>query len=135
MTTNERLVALMIEAGYLDRSGSIGRKRFARAVSESPAARRVGRSYNHTYVGRWLNGVTPRDNDTRDAIREALGSRLGRLVASDELGFRVESRISPDVGLAYPDRPEDGITDVAELLEADLSGSAAVSESGVNVSA
>lgn len=135
VTTNERLAALMIEAGYLDRSGTIGRKRFARAVSEAPAARRVGRSYNHTYVGRWLNGVTPRDNDTRDAIREALGNRLGRLVAPDELGFRVESTISPDVGLVYPDHPEDGITGVAELLEADLSGSAPVGESSANVAA
>lgn len=135
MTTNERLAALMIEAGYLDRSGTIGRKRFARAVSEASAARRVGRSYNHTYVGRWLNGVTPRDNDTREAIREALGNRLGRIVALDELGFRVDSMISPDVGLTYPDRPDDGVSAVTELLEADLSGNASVGESSANIAA
>jgi hypothetical protein len=37
MAGNERLAALMTEAGFLDRSGSIGRKRFARAVTDSPA--------------------------------------------------------------------------------------------------
>ena len=69
--SNERLAALMIEAGFLDDSGTIGRKRFARAVTESTAACRAGRTYSHTYVSRWLKGVTPRDTDTREAIREA----------------------------------------------------------------
>jgi hypothetical protein len=42
--TNERLAALMTQAGFLDSSGSIGRKRFARAVTDSAAARRAGRN-------------------------------------------------------------------------------------------
>ena len=32
---NQQLAELMTEAGYLDRSGTIGRKRFARAVTEA----------------------------------------------------------------------------------------------------
>ncbi len=32
---NQQLAALMTEAGFLDRSGTIGRKRFARAVTEA----------------------------------------------------------------------------------------------------
>jgi hypothetical protein len=135
MAGNERLAALMTEAGFLDRSGSIGRKRFARAVTDSPAARRGGRSYNHTYVSRWLAGVTPRDEDTRDAIREALGSRLGRLVSLDELGFRVAVTVSPDVGLRYPDRPAAGVTAIAELLEADIAGSTQLLDATPNVGA
>jgi hypothetical protein len=133
--SNERLAALMIEAGFLDDSGTIGRKRFARAVTESTAACRAGRTYSHTYVSRWLKGVTPRDIDTREAIREALGSVLGRLVALDEIGFSAERTISPDVGLAYPEHPEDGVTSVAELLEADLADNSLVGKSGANVAA
>ena len=104
MPRNERLAALMTEAGFLDRTGAIARKRFARAASESPSARAASRSYSHTYVGRWLDGVVPRDSDTRDAIREALGAQLGRVVALDELGFP-RRPVSPDAGLTYPDTP------------------------------
>ena len=32
---NQQLAALMTEAGFLDRSGTIGRKRFARAVTDA----------------------------------------------------------------------------------------------------
>ena len=32
---NQQLAALMTEAGYLDRGGTIGRKRFARAVTDA----------------------------------------------------------------------------------------------------
>ena len=32
---NQQLAALMTEAGYLDPSGTIGRKRFARAVTDA----------------------------------------------------------------------------------------------------
>src|SRR4051794_17226184 len=99
---------MMTQAGFLDRAGTIGRKRFARAVNESAAASRAGRSYTHTYVSRWLAGVTPRDDVTRNAIREALATRLGRAVSLDELGFRATATVSPDVGLAYPATPDDG---------------------------
>lgn len=135
VAANERLAALMIEAGFLDRAGEIGRKRFARAVSESGAARAAGRSYNHTYVSRWLSGVTPRDDATKEGIREALCSRLGRRVDADELGFRTVVTTSPDLGLAYPDRPDDGVGNVAELLEADLTGAVAVAEAPTSVAA
>jgi hypothetical protein len=135
MPGNERLAALMTEAGFLDRSGAIGRKRFARAVNESAAARHAGRSYTHTYVSRWLNGVTPRDDATRNAIREALGTRLGRVVSLDELGLRATSAVSPDVGLAYPSGAEDGTSAVVELLDVDLAGLTLLSGTPANVAA
>jgi len=132
---NERLAALMTEAGFLDRKGEIGRKKFARAVNESAAGRAAGKRLNHTYVTRWLSGVSPRDDATRDAIREALAARLGRRISPDELGFRSTLSITSDLGLAYPDRPDDGVGNVAELLEADLSGTAVIGDAPANVAA
>src|SRR3954464_9999285 len=117
MPSNERLAALMTAADFLDRAGTIGRKRFARAVSAAPSALAAGRTYSHTYVSRWLDGTVPRDDDTRNAIREALGARLGRVVALDELGFATASLVSPDAGLTYPDNPEDSAGTVAQLFD------------------
>ncbi|OLL76243.1 regulatory protein [Pseudonocardia sp. Ae168_Ps1] len=125
----------MTDAGFLDRSRTIGRKRIARAVNETQAARTAGRSYNHTYVSRWFNGVTPRDEATRDAIRDALSARLGRTVAPDELGFRSTAGVSPDIGLRYPTGPEDGVTTTAQLLDADLSGFIQLTSAGANFAA
>ncbi|MBA3905619.1 MAG: XRE family transcriptional regulator [Pseudonocardiales bacterium] len=133
MPRNERLAALMAEAGFLDRTGAIARKRFARATSESPSARTASRSYSHTYVGRWLDGVVPRDSDTRDAIREALGAQLGRVVALDELGFPGD--VSPDAGLAYPDKPEESAGTVAQLFEADLGNASTLLHAPPNMAA
>lgn len=135
MPRNERLAALMTEAGFLDRAGTIGRKRFARAVTEAPSARTAGRTYSHTYVSRWLDGTVPRDDDTRNAIREALGARLGRVVALDELGFHVPDAVSPDAGLAYPDDPEDSAATVAQLFDADLTSASALLQAPPNLAA
>ena len=135
MPRNERLAALMTEAGFLDRAGTIGRKRFARAVSDAPSARTTGRIYSHTYVSRWLDGTVPRDDDTRNAIREALGAQLGRVVALDELGFQKAGSVSPDAGLAYPEHPEDSVGSVEQLFDADLASATALTQAPLNVAA
>ena len=44
---NQQLAALMTEAGFLDRSGTIGRKRFARAVPDAATHSRTD------YDDRW----------------------------------------------------------------------------------
>lgn len=132
---NERLSSLLIEAGFLDRAGTIGRKRFARAVSESPAARTAGRSYSHTYVSRWIAGTVPRDDATRTAIAQALGAVLGRTVALDELGFRRPTTADPQAGLAYPGSAEDGVVATAQLLDADLASAPVVLGAPTNVAA
>ena len=41
MVGNQQLAALMTEAGFLDRSGTIGRKRFARAVTDAATRTRT----------------------------------------------------------------------------------------------
>ncbi len=135
MPTNERLAALMTEAGFLDRAGTVGRKSFARAVTNSASARAAGRSYSHTYVSRWLDGTVPRDDDTRNAIREALGGRLGRVVALDELGFPTAGPVSPDAGLAYPDEPAESAGTVAQLFDADLTGATQLVQAPPNLAA
>lgn len=115
MPGNDRLATLMREAGFLQTDGSVGRKVFARAVG-----RYAGRIYTHTYVTRWLGGTVPRDAETRHAIAAALGERLGRTVALDELGFAASAPLPDDLGLAYPDRPDDSVDALAHLWQADV---------------
>jgi hypothetical protein len=114
MTGNEQLTALMREAGFLRGDASVGKKVFARAVSKHSA-----RTYTHTYVTRWLNGVVPRDQQTRRAVAAALGERLGRGVALDEIGFAPAKNFPADLGLRYPDAPSDGINTLSQLWKAD----------------
>lgn len=132
---NERLTSLLIEAGFLDRAGTIGRKRFARAVGESSAARAAGRTYSHTYVSRWIAGTVPRDAATREAIAQALGSALGRTVTLDELGFSAPTAVDPQAGLAYPGTADDGVLAVAQLFEADLASAPSVIGAPTNIAA
>jgi tetratricopeptide (TPR) repeat protein len=129
---NGRLERLLVEAGFVDRDGQGGRKQFARAVTRAAASRGSSRTYSHTYVTRWLDGVVPRDELTREAIREALSARLGRRIEPDELGFSVARATSPDVGLHYPDEPAAGVTSVAQLFEADLSSDPGVGQAPTN---
>lgn len=129
--TNEQLVRLMTEAGFVDNNGELSRKRFAREVSAASGRK----TYSHTYVARWLSNARPRDDATRTAIREALGVHLGRVIAEDELGFAVPDTTSSDLGLAYPDRPETGVSTVVELLVADLADASALRRAPTNSSA
>ncbi|WP_214364971.1 XRE family transcriptional regulator [Pseudonocardia sp. H11422] len=134
MSANEQLSALLREAGFLDRDGSVGRKRFARAVTAMAARRGLTREYTHTYVSRWINGTVPRDAETRACILQALGERLGREVHPDEVGFAGAS-ISPDVGLTYPDGVAESASTLATLLQADLDQAGSVVASPVSPAA
>lgn len=110
----------MTEGGFLDRSGTIGRKRFARAVTGAANSRGIHKSYSHTYVTRWLNGVTPRDVETRECITAALSRALGRTVNAAEVGYAERAHILADVGLKYPEDAENAIEHVSQLLDAEL---------------
>jgi tetratricopeptide (TPR) repeat protein len=117
---NQRLAALMTEAGFLDRSGTIGRKRFARAVTDAASSRGIHKTYSHTYVTRWLNGVTPRTAETRESITTALSRALGRPVLAREVGFADGTSIPTDGGLKYPEDAEKAIEQLSLLVGADL---------------
>ncbi|MFI7060002.1 hypothetical protein ACIBL3_03385 [Kribbella sp. NPDC050124] len=76
---NELFAALMAEA-------SCSRSALARDIRDLAAARGLDVRCDHVDVGRWLNGMVPR-GDKPALIAEALGRRLGRVVALSELGF------------------------------------------------
>ncbi|GAB3008580.1 XRE family transcriptional regulator [Amycolatopsis acidiphila] len=130
MEGNEQLAALMREAGFLKDDGSVGLKVFARAVG-----RQAGRTFTHTYIRRWLGGMVPRDEQARRAITAALAERLGRPVDQREVGFGGPRRISPDLGLAYPDEVTEGIATLTGLWQADLDNVSALLTAPANISA
>lgn len=134
MASNERLAALLREAGFMAADGS-GRKAFARAVREAAASLGVTKDYNHTYVGRWLNGMVPRDAITRDAIAAALSRRLGRLVNVDEIGFGTAGTVPSDLGLTYPESVSKSIDTLATLWNADLEDVRSVQAANEHVAA
>ena len=129
MEGNERLAALFREAGLLRSDGS-GRKAIARAVGEQ-----AGRTFNHTYVGRWLDGMVPRDVAVQRAIAAAIGKRLGRSVGLDECGFTASETIAADLGLAYPSTVSGAVTAAAGLWQADLANVQALLTAPANVGA
>lgn len=127
---NGQLAALMRQAGFLKDDGSVGAKVFARAVG-----RHSDRSYTHTYVKRWLEGVVPRDTRTRQAIAAAIGERLGRTVEQAELGFGSTQKVSAELGLRYPDSYSEGVTAVAQLWQADHDRAHTLRTAPVNIGA
>lgn len=130
MEGNEDLAALMREAGFLKDDGSVGLKVFARAAS-----RHSDRTYTHTYVKRWLSGMVPRDDVTRQAIVRALSERLGRLVGLDEVGFGAREKVPADLGLSYPDKAIEGLSVVGGLWRADLANASVLLNAPANVGA
>lgn len=130
MEGNGQLAALMRDAGFLKDDGSVGLKVFARAAS-----RHSSRTYTHTYVKRWLDGMVPRDATTRRAIATALGERLGRNIELAELGFSVAEKLPPDLGLSYPEKTSDGIEVVSRLWQADLDQARLLLNAPINVAA
>jgi hypothetical protein len=131
---NERLAALLREAGFMAPDGS-GRKAFARAVRNAAAAQNISKDYTHTYVSRWLDGVVPRDSATRGFIADALSKRLGRPVSVNELGFSTTNTASPDLGLTYPENTSQVIEVVGELWQADLDEVRSIHSANLNVGA
>lgn len=130
MEGNAKLAALMREAGFLKDDGSVGLKVFARAAS-----RHSDRTYTHTYVKRWLNGMIPRDETTRRAITRALSERLGRAIELHEVGFSKADKVPSELGLSYPDRSSESIVVVGQLWQADLDHASALLTAPANVAA
>ena len=134
MAENLRLAELMREAGFLAPDGSIGKKVFARAVSDESARRKSARTYTHTYVGRWLDGTVPRDKHTRECVAAALSRKLGRLVSLDEIGFG-RGEVPAHLGLRYGDDVSQNVDTVLRLWQADLDEVRGLVDSGVNAAA
>src|SRR4051812_4613723 len=60
--------------------------RLGRAEGLCPDGRPPGPA-THLRLRCWLNGMVPRDSETRNAITDALAERLGRSVGHNEVGF------------------------------------------------
>ena len=114
---NGKFAVLMEESGF-------SHKALARAVVA--AAARAGKEItcDHTYVSRWLKGAIPR-GDLPHFIADALSRKVGRTLTLDDIGMGAASTaaVRPDVGLDFPDRPEDAAKTVADLWRADLAES------------
>ncbi|MFF3977733.1 hypothetical protein [Streptomyces sp. NPDC001828] len=115
---NGTLATLMAEAG-------LSNKALARAVRDAGTASGQNVTCDHTYVGRWLSGSTPR-GDVPRFIAEAIGRKLGRRLTLDEIGMGAAAAagVSADLGLDFADRPETAAQTVADLWRADLAESA-----------
>jgi hypothetical protein len=116
---NEQLQTALAEAG-------LSNKAFARVVRAAAAAHGRDETCDHTKVSRWLAGGQPREHTVR-AICEALGTRLGRLISPEDLGFCEPRRVVQGLGLSYPDSPESAVSVLADLWGADLDDTLALS--------
>ncbi|WP_329328069.1 hypothetical protein [Streptomyces luteogriseus] len=111
---NARLAALMQEADFSHKS-------LARAVVAAGTRRGEDTTCDHTYVSRWLKGSIPR-GDMPQFIADAIGSKLGRHLAIDDIGMgdAAVSSVKPDIGLEFADLPETTARTVTDLWRADL---------------
>lgn len=113
---NRRLAAVMAEA-------RVSNKGLAARVREF--AQRDGHviSTDHVSVRRWLDGVSPRGG-TQHYIAAALGSKLGRCVTPEEIGFSDSAgsgrKELPERGIQYPADSADSVSLLASLAEVDL---------------
>jgi hypothetical protein len=109
---NERLRSAIVEA-------AVSNKAVARAVRTSGAARGRDVNCDHTKVQRWLDGGRPR-GDALEALCDALSIRLGRPVTAEDIGLAPSRSFDPAIGLVYPNSPEDAVTVLGDLWDADL---------------
>jgi tetratricopeptide (TPR) repeat protein len=126
-TPNDRLARLMTTAGF------DSHKAFARAVMEE--SKRAGEPLtrcDHTYVDRWLKGMTPRGK-TPMFIAAALGRKLGRSVTTTDIGMATAgAALSLNLGLEYPETLGAGSESLTRLWRADLEESSLVLKSQVD---
>ena len=83
---------------------------------------------------RWLDGGRPR-RDAVDALCDALSVRLRRPVTPEDIGLAPSRPFDPNVGLVYPDSPEDAIKVLGDLWDADLDDDSPLTSVATNASA
>ena len=106
---NRLLAAVMDEAGF-------SHKGFAARVRTEAEKIGIAISPDHVSVGRWLDGMRPRDETVR-CIAAALGTKLGRKITFAEIGYGS----APDAGSAWHAEfaaLRSQVTDLADRVEA-----------------
>jgi tetratricopeptide (TPR) repeat protein len=84
-------------------------KSLAHRVNQIAREYGQGTKYGHTSVSNWVNqGMIPR-NPVPRYVAAALGERLGRTVAAEEIGMFDLQRGNADLGLDFPRDPSDAI--------------------------
>jgi hypothetical protein len=122
---NERLAAVMAQA-------SISNKALAARVVAA------GIRCDHTYVKRWLDGTRPGDETIR-CIAAVLGTKLGRLVSFEEIGFDLAQDGSGldalHSGAHYSSDSSRAVNILENLTESDLRDGLQVAKSDWDASA
>ncbi|MEU5209572.1 transcriptional regulator [Streptomyces sp. NPDC020742] len=113
------------------------------AVSNSGLARQVNvlgqeqgldLRYDKTSVSRWLRGQRPRGR-VPAIIAEALSSKLGRTVSTEEIGMANGNSVTCGVGLHFAADVEDALAQVCELWHMDVESREALTGTTMGASA
>ncbi len=122
---NRLLAAVMDEAGF-------SHKGFAARVRTEAEKIGIAISPDHVSVGRWLDGMRPRDETVR-CIAAALGTKLGRKITFAEIGYGSAPDAETDIvddGNQYAAQSEQAVDLLADLTSADLVESPALASAG-----
>ncbi|MGW7576314.1 transcriptional regulator [Streptomyces sp. NPDC054765] len=125
--TNQRLRSLIQEA-------SLSNSALARQVNVLGEAQGLDLRYDKTSVSRWLSGQRPRGR-VPAIIAEALSSRLGRTVSTEEIGMANGNSVTCGVGLHFAATVEDALEQVRELWHMDAESRGLLSRSAMTASA
>ncbi|MBL1088180.1 MULTISPECIES: hypothetical protein [Streptomyces] len=116
---NQRLRSLIQEA-------AVSNSALARQVNVLGREQGLDLRYDKTSVSRWLRGQQPRGR-VPAIIAEALSSRLGRTVSTDQIGMANGNSVTCGVGLHFAADVKDALGQVRELWQMDAESSEALS--------
>ncbi|KUL43814.1 transcriptional regulator [Streptomyces sp. NRRL F-4489] len=125
--SNQRLRSLIQEA-------VVSNSALARQVNVLGQEQGLDLRYDKTSVSRWLRGQQPRGR-VPAIIAEALSSRLGRTVSTDEIGMANGNSVTCGVGLHFAADVADALEQVRELWQMDAESSEALSGTTMGASA
>ncbi|UKY53197.1 transcriptional regulator [Streptomyces inhibens] len=124
---NQRLRSLIQEA-------SMSNSGLARQVNVLGEEQGLDLRYDKTSVSRWLRGQRPRGR-VPAIIAEALSSKLGRTVSTEEIGMANGNSVTCGVGLHFAATVEDTLAQVRELWHMDAESRGLLSRSAMTASA
>jgi hypothetical protein len=110
----------------------LSHKGFAARVRTEAKKVGIAISPDHVSVGRWLDGMRPRD-ETIPCIAAALSAKLGRTITFAEIGYDSAPVAETDIvddGTQYAAQSEQAVDLLAELTSADLVESPGLASAG-----
>jgi hypothetical protein len=123
---NTALAHVVSQAGFSNKS-------LAARVKTEAQRRGVPAATDHVAVGRWLDGMRPRDETIRCVVA-VLSAKLGREVPPEEIGFELRRRPMPGDAVAdgarYPADVSTAVMLLDALASADMADSPEVVRAG-----